>query len=314
MSWHVDNATPRVVTSLSLLALLTFLALACPGFADASTRLHPAAAASASDARAQVARIARYWTPERMRSTPPLDGGREADPFAIASFVSVADATVPPFSFNGRIFIRQGKKRGYCSGTAINSSTRQLVITAGHCVNSGPEGPRGQSVWSRYLEFVPSYDDGKAPFGTFIAHRGSVYAPREWVKWSNPDYDMGAFLVGRNAQGLNVADAVGGGATIAFDKTRRQLFQTFGYPGSVRQLQECNSPYRGDDHLTYALPGPPTLSIRCHWLPGASGGGWLIEGGTVINGLTSYGHEQRYSRTFGPYFSSETIGRLVRGL
>ena len=58
-------------------------------------------------------------------------------------------------------------------------------------------------------------------------------------------------------------------------------------------MQGCDSPYVGDDILTYRIPGPPTMAIRCHWVPGASGGGWLIEEGTAIDGLTSYGKRER---------------------
>ena len=249
-----------------------------------------------------------------MRSTPPLGGEEEEEPFASASFMPVADATVPPYAVNGRIFIRQGNQRGTCSGTAINTPTRQLVLTAGHCVNSGPRSRRGQDVWSRYLEFVPAYSNGFMPFGAFVAQRGAVYAPKQWVKWGNPDFDVGAFLTLPNSKGQNVADAVGGGATIAINKTRHQDFESFGYPGTVRQLQHCTSSYVGDDVLSYPLPGPPTTSIRCHWGRGASGGGWLIEGGTMINGLTSYGHNNKPKLTYGPYFSSQNVGNLVRGL
>jgi hypothetical protein len=277
-------------------------------------RLHPAPAASISEARAEAARVARYWTTARMRSTPPLGEERREEPLASASFMPVVDATVPPYTVNGRIFIRQGGKSGTCSGTAINTPTRQLVLTAGHCVNSGPLGRRGRSAWSTYLEFVPAYSNGFRPFGAFVAQRGAIYAPRQWVKWGNPDFDVGAFLTFPNSQGQNVADAVGGGATIAINKTRHQDFESFGYPGDVRQLQGCNSPYVGDDVLSYPLQGPPTTSIRCRWGPGASGGGWLIEGGTMINGLTSYGHDSKPKLTYGPYFSSKNVGHLVRGL
>ena len=79
-------------------------------------------------------------------------------------------------------------------------------------------------------------------------------------------------------------------------------------------MQGCDSPYVGDDSLTYQIPGPPTIAIRCHWAPGASGGGWLIEGGTEIDGLTSYGKETDHVHTFGPYFSKRNVGRLTAGL
>lgn len=284
-------------------------ALAGATAATAAVRLHPAAAAGD-----EAARVARYWTPARMRSTPPLDASGPERLTALASFVPVAEPTVLPFAVNGRLFVRQGNRRGFCSATAIDTPSRSLVLTAGHCVNSGPLGRRGRSAWSRFLQFVPAYSNGTAPFGAFVAHRKSVFALRQWVGFGNPNFDVGAILVGANAEGVNVADAVGGGATIASDVSRRQEFQTFGYPGESRVLQGCRSPYVGDDVLTYRIPGPPTLAIRCHWAPGASGGGWLIEEGTTINGLTSYGKETDRVHTFGPYFSGRNVGRLVAGL
>ncbi len=287
-------------------AALACLAVAAPAAASASARLHPATAAAPGEA----ARIAGHWTPARMWATPPLDAPPGASLTATASFAPVAEPTTPPQTVNGRLFVYRGGKRGYCSATAINSANRRLVLTAGHCVNSGP---REGSVWSRYLEFVPAYTAGTSPFGAFVARRDMAFAPRQWVQFGNPNFDVGAIITEPNAEGVAVADAVGGGAAIATDLTRRQTFESFGYPKRGRSMQGCESPYVGDDHLTYRLPGPPTIAIRCHWAPGASGGGWLIDGGTAINGLTSYGKRRDRVHTFGPYFSSRNVGRLVAG-
>lgn len=300
--------------SLALACLLATLLLAPTG-AAASARLHPATAPGDGEA----ARIARYWTPERMRTTPPLDaiGSERFDALglgALTSFAQVPEPTVPPHAVNGRLFIRQGNSRGYCSATAIDTPSRRLVLTAAHCVNSGPQLPNGHSVWSSFLEFVPAYSGTTAPFGAFIAHRKGVFALRQWVKFGNPNFDIGAVVTGPNAEGAYVADAVGGGATIATDLSRRQDFQTFGYPGETRRMQGCDSPYVGDDNFTYRIPGPPTIAIRCHWAPGASGGGWLIEEGTAIDGLTSYGKPGDNRHTFSPYFSKRNVGRLTAGL
>jgi hypothetical protein len=310
-----------LATPVALLAAL----LACAS-AGAGPRTHaPTPEASTSNAGADAARVARYWTPERMRAARPLDlvvgpgGGARlrvgpAAPLgAGASFRAVPAPDAPPSSFNGRIFVRRGKLSGYCSGTAIDSPTRQLVLTAGHCINSGREDGE-PSIWSDYLQFVPAYGAGLAPFGAFVARRSKIYAPRQWTKHGNPDFDLGAFLTLPNEAGLNLADAVGGGATILADLSRHQTFSTFGYPGRATRMQGCTSPYVGDDLLSYPLPGPPTLGIRCRWAPGASGGGWLIGDGTQINGVNAYLHLDDRSRTFGPYFARETVGRLVRGL
>ena len=283
-----------------------------------------AAIASGAEVAAHIARVTRYWTPARMRNARPLDR-RWAENVAIsdvfgpsavatASYATVPDPTVPPFTANGRIFVRQGGRTGFCSGTAINSPTRQLVLTAGHCVNSGPVDGTQWSFWSTYLEFVPAYTDGQAPFGAFVAQRGAVYALSPWARRGNPNFDMGAFLVYPNAAAQNVADAVGGGATIAFGLSRHQQFQTFGYPNRIGLMQQCDSPYVGSDRTTNRLGGKPTMGIRCHWNPGASGGGWLIDGGTTVNGLTSYGRRRDRIHTFSPYFHGGNAGKLVAEL
>jgi hypothetical protein len=325
MQRRPHRAHRRVAASLAALVAI-LAAISCPGGAVAAQRAHPGgAAASASEVRAEAARVSRYWTPARMRSARPLDlvvgagghgslrvGAPEAGG-ASASFLAISTPDVPPFSVNGRIFIRRGKLAGYCSGTAIDSPTRQLVLTAGHCVNSGREDGKA-SVWSDYVEFVPAYNGGVAPFGAFVARRNAIFAPRQWTKHGNPDFDIGAFLTLPNAEGVNVADAVGGGATIVTDLSRHQTFQTFGYPGETKYMQSCRSPYIGDDLLSNPLPGPPTLGIRCHWAPGASGGGWLIGDGTEIDGINTYLHLDNRSRTFGPYFAAENVGELVKNL
>jgi V8-like Glu-specific endopeptidase len=299
---------------LAALALLVLIGLTPQG-AGATARLRaPSTAATASQARSEAARVARYWTPARMRSAKPLDAGTRDEDIARASFASVLDATVPPYTVDGRIFIRRGGARGFCSGTAINSPTRQLVLTAAHCVNTGPLPTSRRTIWSRFMQFVPAYTNGIAPFGVFVARAGKVFAPKRYVKTGNPNFDVGAFLTFPNAEGQYVADAVGGGVTIAVDQPRPQQFKTFGYPGNEQTLQQCESPYVGDDPLTYRLPGPPTIGIRCRWTPGASGGGWLTEEGTVINGLTSYGHLGDRRHTYSPYFSSTNVGALVAGL
>jgi hypothetical protein len=315
------RARPRVAGSPA--ALVALLAALSAGPADAaSPQANPTGLSSAELAAAQ--KVQRFWTPERMRGARPLDlvvdaageartrVGEPEPSGAGASFLAVSTPDAPPYSFNGRIFIRRGQLTGFCSGTAINSPTRQLVLTAGHCLNSGREDGKS-SVWSDYLQFVPAYSGGVAPFGSFVARRKEIRAPRQWTKHGNPDFDLGAFLTLPNAEGVNVADAVGGGATIVSNLTRRQTFRTFGYPGQVQRMQSCTSPYIGDDVLSNPFPGPPTLGIRCHWAPGASGGGWLIGDGSEINGVSAYLHLNNKSRTFGPYFSHETVGRLVKG-
>ena len=307
------SAKLRVTGPLVALALIAAFALAVPSLAAASpspSRVHPKGPSKPGE----VERALDYWTPARMRATPPLDGPEPLEDRAEASFAPVPEPSVVPFTVNGRLFVRQGNEQGFCSATAINSPSRKLILTAAHCLNSGPRGLLGGTTWSRLVVFVPAYTDGLAPFGAFVAHRNAVHVPKQWIKLGNPNFDIGAAQVEPNAEGVNVADAVGGGASIALDLGRKQQFQTFGYPGKVRRMQGCSSPYVGDDSTTYRIPGPPTIAIRCHWAPGASGGGWLIEEGKTINGLTSYAKRRDLHHTFGPYFSQRNVGTLVAGL
>lgn len=307
---QVPGARPLGLRTILVLAIVAFGLMGLAQEVGASERSH-------------AERVLRYWTPERMESARPLELvlDREGEPSlrfgrpvsgAGASFLAVQTPEVPPYSFNGRIFIKVGNKRGYCSGTAINSPSRQLVLTAGHCVNAGAEA--SGNLWYRKLLFVPAYTAGKAPFGAFPARNSKVFAPLPWRNRSNPDFDVGAFLTFANNRGINVADAVGGGATIASGLPRNQRFSTFGYPGNVKRMQGCRSSYLGDDRLSFPFSGPPTLGIGCQWAPGASGGGWLIGDGTQINGLNSYQHVDDPSRTYSPYFTQETVGKLVEGL
>ena len=322
MAWQALHR-PRALAALAALtALLASPLAAGPAAADSFTPA-PSARPSLSEAAA-IARVERFWTPQRMAAARPLDyvsdgsgrpqlhpGPPEPAAGASASYAPVQTPHQPPYSVEGRIFLKQGGFKGYCSGTAINSPTRQLVLTAGHCINSGPreEGPR---LASEFLAFVPAYSGDMAPFGVFVARRETLRVSKQWVNLGNPDFDVGAFLTFPNSQGVNVADAVGGGATIALDKTRHQTFSTFGYPGRKNRMEGCESPYLGDDETTNPFPGPPTMGVRCRWAPGASGGGWLIGDGSEINGVNSYLLLADKSRTFSPYFTNETVGKLVR--
>jgi hypothetical protein len=267
--------------------------------------------------------IERFWTPSRMAAARPLElsvgrdgradvhiGSRLTVAHAAYSLVETPEA--PPYAFNGRLYVVQAGKEGFCSATAIDSASRSLVLTAGHCVNSGPRHGR-PGAWSSYLEFVPGFNLGAAPYGTF-ALAGKPRALPQWSRDGNPDFDLGAFLTAPNSEGVALADAVGGGARIATDLDRRQRFETFGYPGATERMRTCVSGYAGQDPLTISLPGPPTVSVRCRWTPGSSGGGWLLDGGEEIDGLNSYLQVDEKRRTFGPYFSAATVGRLTAGL
>jgi hypothetical protein len=311
-------ATPRRPTLL--LGLLAVALVAAPLASAGAAGRVGVALAPGSEARVSRSNaVARYWTPARMRQARPLEAlGRSSsghaggDLLASASFAAVPDPALPPFSMVGRVFIRIGRFDAFCSGAAVNSESRQLVLTAAHCLYNLLPGHRFPTL-ARLFAFVPAYAAGQAPFGIFAGRK--AFMPFPWLRRGNENFDMAVVLTDPNEAGQPVADAVGGGLAIALDKARNRAYQLLGYPGHLQQrMQECDAGFAGNDRNTFRLGGPPSFSAGCYMGEGASGGPWLVEGGTEIGGMTTYGYRRDFSRTFGPYFSRRNIGALVVGL
>jgi hypothetical protein len=260
-----------------------------------------------------------FWTPARMRQARPLDvsapaggglarasAGGESGGGAASDFAVVPDPTAPGFRQNGAIFIvlPHGFGFGRCSGTAVDSSNRSVVITAGHCVNEF--GHWFNQDWV----FVPGYHDGVRPFGVFVAKWLGATAP--WVNGGSENGDVGAAVVSRNERGQTLGEAVGGDH-IAFGLLPNQVFDVHGYPvappfdGAGQRLC-AGTPFLGHDLISFLQPGPLNLALTCEVTGGASGGGWTIHG-NVLNGVTNYGYDDDPTTDFGSYF-----GGAVRDL
>jgi V8-like Glu-specific endopeptidase len=224
---------------------------------------------------------------------------------ARASSVSVAGVSEVGTRTNGKIIGLDPREGPYtCSGTAIATPSRSIVLTAGHCViENGSE--------SRRIAFVPAYEHGKRPFGTFEA--SSVYVMPEWRHGENPDFDVAALRVKPNRLG-KLTDVVGGRG-IAIGKSRRAAFQIFGYPAARaggEELRSCRAHGLGSDPFTYNFLGPPTMPASCNLAAGSSGGAWLLDG-QYVSGVTSYSYAGRPTQLFSPYFGAE-VGAFLRAL
>ncbi len=191
-----------------------------------------------------------------------------------------------------------------CSGTALNTPSHSIVLTAGHCaIEKGVEGGK--------LVFVPAYDHGSRPFGTFDAQ--SVYVMPQWRQRENPDFDVAALRVKPNEFGA-LTDVVGGRG-YATGKSRLAAFQIFGYPAARargEELRSCRAHGLGLDPLTDRFSGLPTMPASCDMAAGSSGGAWLFDG-EFVSGVTSYSYQGRPTQLFSPYFGPE-IGAFLRQL
>lgn len=276
--------------------------------------------------RWSAAEAGAFWTPARMREATPIEvdgrgsllgptgkpeqggasmaGGNAAG----ADFEAVADPTAPQYRVNGAIFLDfQPFGYGRCSGTAVRSGNRSVVITAAHCINSG--GRRGRWFPRRWV-FVPAYRFGQRPFGVFPAKW--IDTTKQWRVSGSENYDVGAAVVGRNQRGELLGRAVGGDR-IAFHLKPRQTFEVHGYPAEApfdgETQRVCRDmPFLGHDPSSFLFPGPLNLANDCEVSGGASGGGWTI-GGDVLNSVTDYGYGGGLKPDYGAYFGQE-VARL----
>jgi hypothetical protein len=226
-------------------------------------------------------------------------------PVAGASSVRVANAAEVGTRTNGKIIGVDPRQGSFsCSGTALNTPSRSIVLTAGHCVVAN-------GFAAKRIAFVPAYDHGARPFGTFAV--ASVYVMPQWRRSENPDFDVAALSVEPNRLGA-LADVVGARG-YATSKSRSSAFQIFGYPAAAlrgEELRSCRARGLGSDPLTFPLGGPPTLPSACDMAAGASGGAWIL-GGEFVNGVTSYGYPNRPGRLYSPYFGP-TVASFLRSL
>jgi hypothetical protein len=234
---------------------------------------------------------------------PPAAAARGV--LAQTSSLRVVDATSVEHRTNGKIFGIDPARGPYsCSGTALSTPSRSIVLTAGHCVLEG-------GVWGRDIRFVPAYDHGARPFGTFQASR--VYTMAPWRHGENPDFDVAAVMMKPNELGA-LGDVVGGREWTT-GRSRFSSFEIFGYPAAAlrgESLRACDTPGLGSDELTNPFSGPPTVPGRCDMAGGASGGAWIVDG-RYVDGVTSYGYTRVHTRLYSPYFGA-AIGQFLAGL
>lgn len=298
----------RRPTRLVLAALLGgVLAVgAAPGASGASDHASagtPVASPAATSAGEQE-RIRHYWTPARMRSaTPATADAATASSSTVAKGGATKVAATRPggpapvpnasvTSTTGKVFFTLGGVNYVCSGAATSSSNRDVVTSAGHCVNEGP------GAYATNWAFVPAYDNGNRPYGTWTAR--TLVTTSAWANQGDINYD-GGFAVMNTLNGAHLTDVVGGQG-IAFNLARGLSYNAYGYPAAKQfngqTLESCSGTAQDDIY-----GGTQSQSIPCNMTGGSSGGPWLT-GGSTINSVNSFGYRGVKNRMFGPYFGS----------
>jgi len=254
---------------------------------------------------------APYWTSERMMNATPGDvlvadnvasahsnnvkvgpkksvGKQKADP-------QVTAAQVTPIDNIGKVFFTLDGSDYVCSGNAIASGNESTVVTAGHCVNSGP------GAFASEFTFVPAYENGSAPFGQWNATE--LYAPTQWASSGDITYDTG-FAVVASPTGTSLSDTVGASG-VSFNDSRGLTYSAYGYPAASpftgQTLQSCYGTAKDDPYGQSESQGIP-----CDMTGGSSGGPWFIGSGSngYQNSVNSFGYNNISNTMFGPYWGS----------
>lgn len=198
-----------------------------------------------------------YWTADRIHKVAAgIELGHDAE--SVKPWRGEAMKTV------GRLFFTNEKGQdSYCTATAVRSSNRSAVMTAGHCVQL-PASPGNHYT---NMVFVPGYDEGKRPYGVFVVR--AVAMPRSWEQDAKTDV---AAVVVDPQKGKALTDAVGG-QPLAHDRKPGGKVTVFGYPDSQEQRGERLMYCAG----TTSATREGTQSVRCPMEGGSSGGPWLAD-------------------------------------
>ncbi|HKJ35819.1 MAG TPA: trypsin-like peptidase domain-containing protein [Solirubrobacterales bacterium] len=232
-----------------------------------------------------------------------VSGGPRSSPdeFGLGDFKpgTVADPAAEGVRMHGRAFFKvPGEGNASCSGTAITSNRKNLVLTAGHCVHGGGY----PAPWFKKWIFIPGYENGNAPYGVWEAKR--LYSTGLWTEFAVPNADY-ALVVMRRLKGKRLQNVVGSRG-IAFNRRPDQRYVSYGYPAQGNFDGEtehtCTAQLAGTDENTEKLPGPTTIRIGCDMTGGSSGGSWVINDRYAAS-LNSYGYPDLPDFMYGPQFT-----------
>ena len=242
----------------------------------------------AAVSKARAASLA-YWTPQRLKSAkngdalaPALRNNAPADAQADSSAPAVGSphkvapvagkykahavaassagaspdlGTVYVTPSIGKVFFSVGGGDYACSASSVNSSSGELVITAGHCVYSVSD-----QAWSSNFVYIPAYANGNAPYGTWSGESLATFAGFA----SSGDDTLDTGYVAVSGPSNLVATVGGNGVEAGYSSFADPLF-TMGYPSSSPENQAycyATASINTSDGLVF---------MPCDQGPGASG-------------------------------------------
>ena len=188
---------------------------------------------------------------------------------------------------SGKVFFTLGGSDYVCSGNVVTSTSRDLVTTAGHCVNEGP------GAFATNVAFVPAYRNGSAPYGTFVARQ--LTTTSQWGNSGDFNYDVGDGRAEHRRRAARRRRRRYPGHRL--QPARGQFLYAFGYPAAAPYNGQVLD-YCSDDATNDTLGGSSDERLDCNMTGGSSGGPWLAGfnestgTGTQIS-VNSFGYRAR---------------------
>jgi V8-like Glu-specific endopeptidase len=202
----------------------------------------------------------------------------------------------------GALFQLNGSSLGdhFCTASVVDSATRDLIITAAHCVDAAA------GSGSLNLAFAPGYHGGQTPYGVWIATQAVV--DPEWSATADPDHDVAFVVVRRPGSDAKIED-VTGAEKLGVGQPSNGLVRVIGYPDTADRPISCQN-------RTSSFSARQMRFDCQNYTDGTSGGPFLanVHPGTgrgAVIGVIG-GHEQGGDTPSVSY--SARFGQAVRNL
>jgi hypothetical protein len=198
---------------------------------------------------------------------------------------------VPGLATVGPLFSDGVDHQHSCTASVLQARTRDLLLTAAHCVSGTGAG----------LVFAPGYDRGRTPYGVWAVTE--AYVDPSWKQHQDPQHDYAILRVSHQqiaGRSAGVQDVTGGAELIAPTLPDGTEVMVPAYvAGTGDRPIDCVAPL-------YHSAGYPGFDCG-GYLDGTSGAPWLVRSGStllvagVIGGLHQGGcvDYTSYSSVFG---------------
>ena len=284
------------------------------GMGTAQAAVRPAVASTATRAVVQSvsgserAATLRFWTRSRMKSAVPAAPAGVRGATAAPSSDALPSSAIPnPVLFDGvptvgALFYTTGTQLHFCTASVVKSASRDLVLTAAHCVYG--------STFATNIAYVPQWHDGISPYGEWPV--SSITVAMGWQLEHDDNLDFAFLTVTPPAGQKQPIQEVTGGLNLGIN---------VGYSHDMFVIgqNDYGSPYPYSEPLGCAtqsfeaMPGQMEFYCNEYW-GGTSGGPWILHfnartgSGTVFGNIGGYEQGGNYAwASYSDYYSFPTL-------